>query len=122
MTARAFFAAACALAVVLASAGARGHALLVRREPRAGSTVPTAPAAMRLWFSERLEPAFSRLRVVGERGEHADRGDATLDHDNRVRISASRPPLSPGRYTVTWRAVSVDTHVTEGDFTSRVAP
>jgi methionine-rich copper-binding protein CopC len=31
-------------------------------------------------------------------------------------------PLTPGVYTVTWRAVSVDTHVTTGDFKFTVAP
>jgi methionine-rich copper-binding protein CopC len=30
-------------------------------------------------------------------------------------------PIKPGTYRVTWRVLSVDTHVTEGDFTFRVA-
>jgi methionine-rich copper-binding protein CopC len=29
-------------------------------------------------------------------------------------------PLGPGTYRVKWRVLSVDTHVTEGDFTFRV--
>ena len=29
-------------------------------------------------------------------------------------------PLRPGTYRVKWRVLSVDTHVTEGDFTFRV--
>jgi len=32
------------------------------------------------------------------------------------------PPLAPGRYRVKWHVLSVDTHVTEGDFTFTVAP
>ena len=28
----------------------------------------------------------------------------------------SLPDLKPGKYRVTWRAVSLDTHVTTGDF------
>ncbi len=30
--------------------------------------------------------------------------------------------LAPGRYTVKWRALSVDTHVTGGDFSFEVQP
>jgi hypothetical protein len=30
-------------------------------------------------------------------------------------------PLGPGTYRVKWRVLSVDTHVTEGDFTFRVS-
>jgi methionine-rich copper-binding protein CopC len=30
-------------------------------------------------------------------------------------------PIEPGTYRVKWRVLSVDTHVTEGDFTFRVA-
>jgi methionine-rich copper-binding protein CopC len=36
-------------------------------------------------------------------------------------LRVSLPPLEPGRYRVTWRVLSVDTHVTEGDFTFEVA-
>jgi copper resistance protein C len=30
--------------------------------------------------------------------------------------------LAPGSYKVIWRVLSVDTHVTEGDYKFRVAP
>jgi methionine-rich copper-binding protein CopC len=30
------------------------------------------------------------------------------------------PPLAPGTYTVIWRVLSVDSHITEGRFTFRV--
>src|SRR2546430_7216017 len=47
-------------ALLFGVAGARAHAVLDRAEPRVGSTVRTAPADVKLWFTERLEPAFSR--------------------------------------------------------------
>ena len=37
-------------------------------------------------------------------------------------LLVSLPQLAPGTYKVTWRVLSVDTHVTEGDFTFDVAP
>ena len=115
--------AACALLVLLAGAGGvRAHAFLDRAEPRVGSTVRAAPAQVRLWFTERLEPAYSRVRVESERGERVDLADAAVDADNGALLRVSLATLRPGGYKVVWRVVSVDTHVTEGDFTFRVAP
>jgi copper resistance protein C len=37
-------------------------------------------------------------------------------------LEVSVPALAPGRYRVVWRVLSLDTHVTEGDFTFDVAP
>ena len=51
-----------------------------------------------------------------------DRADAGVDAANPALLTASLAPLGPGRYRVRWRVVSVDTHVTEGDFAFTVAP
>ena len=109
-------------ALFAAAAGARAHAFLDRAEPRVGSTVRTAPTDVKLWFTERLEPAFSRVEVVNEAGQRVDRADGAVDPSNPALLRASLVPLSPGLYTVIWRVVSVDTHVTEGDFAFRLAP
>jgi copper resistance protein C len=113
---------ALALALVLAIAGgAAGHAFLDRAEPRVGGRVRTPPAQVTLWFTERLEPAYSRVQVVNEAGQRVDRNDGGVVGDGRqLRISLT--PVPPGTYRVAWRVLSVDTHVTEGDFTFRVAP
>jgi methionine-rich copper-binding protein CopC len=52
-----------------------------------------------------------------------DKGDGgvVVDGDGR-RLRVSLSALSSGTYRVVWRVLSVDTHVTEGDFTFRVAP
>lgn len=113
---------ACVLAVLLGAAGARGHAFLERAEPRVGSTVRTPPTQVKLWFTERLEPAFSRVQVVDEAGRRVDRADAAVDSENQALLRVSLSELAPGGYRVIWRVVSVDTHVTEGAFTFKVAP
>lgn len=110
------------LALLAGAAGARAHAFLDRAEPRVGSTVRVAPAQVRLWFTQRLEPVFSRVQVLSERGERVDRADAALDPDDGALLRVSLAPVPPGAYKVVWRVVSVDTHVTEGDFTFHVAP
>jgi len=112
-----------ALAVLLwGAAGAGAHAFLDRADPRVGSTVKTPPGQVRIWFTERLEPAFSSVRVVNEAGERIDRGNSQVDPSDLTLLRVSLPPLPPGAYKVIWRVLSVDSHVTEGDFTFRVAP
>ena len=114
--------AAVALTVLLLGAGvAWSHAFLERAEPRVGSTVKAAPSQVRVWFSEALEPAFSTIEVVNQAGERVDRGPARVDVASPAMLQVPLKPLAPGTYCVKWRVLSVDTHVTEGDFTFRVS-
>ena len=101
----------------IAAAPAAAHAFLDHALPAVGSTVHESPRSVRLWFTEPLEPAFSRVRVVDASGKAVDSGDSHLDASDPSILTASLPALGPGTYRVRWRVVSVDTHVTEGDFT-----
>jgi methionine-rich copper-binding protein CopC len=111
----------CLVVLLLAAGPAWGHAFLDRAEPRVGSTVRTAPDRVRVWFTQSLEPAFSRLEVVDEKGTRVDAGATEADAANPTLLQVPLKPLGPGRYRVKWRVLSIDTHVTEGDFTFRVA-
>ena len=82
----------------------------------------TPPAQVRLWFTERLEPAYSRVQVVNEAGQRVDSGDNQVDLADPALLTISLPPLQPGAYKVIWRVLSVDTHITEGDFSFRIRP
>jgi copper resistance protein C len=114
--------AAVVLTALLLEAGvAWGHAFLGRAEPRVGSTVKAAPSQVRVWFTEALEPAFSTLEVVNQSGDRVDRGPAQVDTASRTLLHVPLKPIGPGTYRVKWRVLSVDTHVTEGDFTFRVS-
>ena len=97
------------------------HAVLDKATPAARSTVRDPPARVTLRFSERLEPAFSKLQVLDARGRRVDNDDASVTGNDGSVISVSLRTLSPGVYTVKWRVLSVDSHVTEGDFTFNVA-
>ncbi|RYE78610.1 MAG: copper resistance protein CopC, partial [Oxalobacteraceae bacterium] len=57
-----------ALAGALTSS-AFAHAKLQSSDPRAGSTLDSVPNQIRLKFNEALEPAFSRIRLSGPRGQ-----------------------------------------------------
>jgi hypothetical protein len=108
------------LSLALGCTQAGAHAFLDRADPRVGSSVAVAPPEVSLWFSEALEPAFSTLQVMDRTGARVDRADAHLDRVDRQRITVTLLPLGPGDYKVVWRVVSVDAHVTQGDFAFHV--
>ncbi|HEX9466330.1 MAG TPA: copper homeostasis periplasmic binding protein CopC [Alphaproteobacteria bacterium] len=97
------------------TAAALAHAHLQKAEPPVGAAIKVAPTEVRLWFSQKLEPAFSKVQVLDEHEQSVAREDSKVDPADAAQMSVSLLPLKPGTYKVTWRAVSVDTHVTEGD-------
>ena len=122
---RAILFAALAMAGAFSAGGfspgaAPAHSLLVRSEPGRSATVTRAPERVRLWFSERIEPAYARLSVWSEAGTQVDAGDAAVDSNDPALLSVSTPPLGPGRYTARFRVLSVDGHVVESSFTFTV--
>jgi len=60
------------LLLLLASGEARAHALLDRAEPRVGNKVATAPREVTLWFTQKLESAFSTITVTNSAGQRVD--------------------------------------------------
>jgi copper resistance protein C len=108
------------ITAMLTATGAAGHAVLQRAEPRVESSLKRPPDEVRLYFSERLEPAYSSVRVLNDRGRQVDRRDSRVDRSNPALLRATLPPLPPGTYNVLWRVLSVDADVTEGGFTFRV--
>lgn len=101
-------------------ASAFAHAMLDHASPKVGSSSPTAPHEVILWFTENLEPAFSQIEVHNESGALVSSGKARLGAGNELRVGLKA--LSPGTYKVSWRVLSVDTHRTQGDFSFRVGP
>jgi methionine-rich copper-binding protein CopC len=113
----------CGSALALLAAGpASAHAFLDHADPAVGSTVHGAPAELRIWYTQNLEPAFSTVKVLDASGTQVDKGDKHIDANDKSLMVISLKPLPPGAYQVVWRVLSVDTHVTEGRFTFEVAP
>ena len=84
------------------------------------SKLKRAPDEVKLYFTERLEPAYSSLRVLDDRGVQVDRRDSRVDRANPSLLRATLPPLAPGVYKVHWRVLSIDADITEGTFTFRI--
>ncbi len=95
---------------------ALAHAYLVKASPNVGGTVKTAPKMLVLTFTEDLEVPFCRVTVTDAMGANDATGTAKAvpGHANELQV-----PLSikaPGKFTVIWHALSVDTHKTQGSF------
>jgi methionine-rich copper-binding protein CopC len=106
--------------LLVESARLEAHAFLQRAEPSVGSTVQTSPKEVRIRFTENIEPAFSSIQVFDASGKEVDKRDVHLDRSDHALLHVSLARLGAGTYKVVWRAVSVDTHVTNGNFTFRV--
>jgi methionine-rich copper-binding protein CopC len=107
---------------VALTATAKAHAFLDHASPAVGSKVRGLPAEVKVWFSEKLEAALSKLQVFNEAGQQVDNRNQRLDPGNAALLIVSVPPLTPGTYKVVWRVVSVDTHTTQGSFKFEVVP
>ena len=105
------------LLLLLATDEASAHALLDHAEPRVGNTVATAPREVTLWFTQKLEPAFSSITVTNSAGQRVDAGKTRVSGN---QMSVSLRSGGAGTYRVNWRVLSVDTHRTDGSFTFRV--
>jgi copper resistance protein C len=105
------------LLLCLATGEASAHAMLDHAEPRVGNKIAAPPHEVTLWFTQKLEPAFSSITVTNAAGERVDSG--------KTRVSGSQMSVSlraggSGTYHVTWKVLSVDTHTTNGNFTFEV--
>ena len=108
------------LITVAGRARLEAHAFLKDAIPGVGSRVQTSPNEVRIRFTENVEPAFSSIQVFNAFGKEVDKRDVHLDRTDHVLLHVSLPSLEAGIYKVVWRVVSVDTHVTSGNFTFRV--
>ena len=105
------------LLLVLATAEASAHAMLDHAEPRVGNKVATTPREVTLWFTQKLEPAFSTISVTDSAGKRVDTGKTRVSGS---QMSVSLRPGRSGTYHVTWHVLSVDTHTTDGNYTFEV--
>jgi copper resistance protein C len=103
--------------LALTAAAAHAHAFLDRASPLVGSSVASAPHEVTLSFTQQLEPAFSSVQVTDAKGARVDVGKAQIS-GSTMRVGLKS--LGPGTYKVHWRALSVDTHTTQGSFSFHV--
>jgi methionine-rich copper-binding protein CopC len=101
-------------ALLIGSSAAGAHAYLDRATPSVGSTVGSAPGQVVLYFTQNLERRFSKVEVRSASGGRVDQGNVSVA-GSVLRVGV-KGGLAPGRYSVHWHVLSVDTHTTEGYF------
>lgn len=100
-----------------AAAVALPHLKLTRAFPAADTTLTSSPDAVRLWFSEPADLVATRVTVAASNGVAVPVGKPARlpGRDMPITVQFSTP-LSPGRYTVTWKTMSKDGHVVSGRY------
>jgi copper transport protein len=114
-TLRRYAAALTAVASLAWPVTALAHTGLKRSSPAAGARLSQSPAAIRLWFHERVQVAISRVRLVTPTGSLVlpVRADST---DRTELVASLTAPLGPGSYTVEWQTGGRDGHAVRGRF------
>ena len=97
--------------VLLLTANADAHSLLLESSPAAGATLSEGPPQISLRFNNRIEKNLSTIRTPRRTG------DGAAD-----RLTATVPALAPGAWRVEWQVLSTDGHIVSGRFSFRVAP
>lgn len=100
-------------AMSLLATPALAHAFLDHADPGAGASLAQSPKQIALTFTEKLEPSFSGVSVSDATGRDVEAAAPTISGD---AITVSLKPLAAGSYRVSWHAVSLDSHRTEGSY------
>jgi len=109
-----------ATVLILFQAGqALAHAHLKSSDPAQNAVVTQAPSVVTLKFSENLELAMSKLEVkeissgdVVSSGKLSDGGQ----DKSTMQVSLSSLKNQKSKYQVSWKAISTDTHRSQGTF------
>lgn len=97
------------------------HSFLVDATPSAKEHVETSPKIVKLKFGGGVEPAYSKLSIIGADGKTlVEGGEGKPETPREMTLEA--PPLAPGRYVVKYRVLSKDGHIVEGNYEFTVDP
>lgn len=106
------------LAATAASAPAeRFHTRLLKSTPAKDTVLAAAPAALELWFSEKVDLAASRVQLVDAAAKVVTTAALTqAAAENAPVVARITGAMADGAYTVNWSAASGDGHAVKGSF------
>ena len=106
-----------ALTISLLATSADAHPKLNSASPAADVSSKVSPTEIKLNFSEDVIAKFSGVEIKDESGQAIPTGVPVTDPKDRKQLVVPlRAPLTAGHYTVTWHAVSEDTHRVKGEY------
>ena len=104
------------MAMCLHVAPVLAHSMLVKAEPPRRAVLAKTPIQVRLWFNEELEGEYASLIVLDAEKHPVTEIKPQLAPDDPKSIVLPLPALTPGKYSVKFRVLSVDGHVVESFF------
>jgi copper resistance protein C len=93
-----------------------GHAIMVKSQPVADSTISDAPKQVDVWFNDKVGSEYKALAVINSAGKRVDNKDIVQETFEQSHLYITVPDLPPDTYTVRYRVVSLDTHIVTGKF------
>lgn len=105
--------------LALAALPAFAHAHPKAMTPAANSTV-AAPSEISVFFSEPLEPKFSKLELKDAKGSVLSKQPSLLDPKDKTHLTLALPHLDAGVYHVHWVSAATDGHRMDGDYSFNV--
>lgn len=107
---------AMALVLCVHAAPALAHSMLVKAEPPRRAVLAKSPTQVQLWFNEEIEGDYASLVVLDAEKHPVTEVKPKLAPEDRKSIVLPLPDLTPGKYSVKFRVLSVDGHVVESYF------
>jgi methionine-rich copper-binding protein CopC len=105
------------LAISLLATSANAHPKLTSASPAADVSSKVSPTEIKLTFSEGVIAKFSGVEIKNESGKIIPTGVPVTDPKDQKQLVVPLPtPLTAGHYTITWHAVSEDTHRVKGEY------
>src|SRR5215210_7028096 len=102
---------------LLSARGVAAHANYERSDPPANTILEQSPAQVRIWYTETPELSFSEIQIYDASSRRIDRGSLSGVPNEPHAVAMEVSELSPGTYTVVWKALSaVDGHTARGAF------
>ncbi len=109
--------------VLFAPRIALAHLGLSRSTPSNGAHLAAAPREIRLTFTEAVEAAVARLRLIGPSGAEVPISALRQPGDSgRLLVADVRGQLEGGVYRIEWQVVGKDGHPVRGTIRYVVAP
>src|SRR5687768_8683052 len=109
--------------ILVAPAGALAHLGLRRSVPADGAHLAAAPRLLKLTFTEAVEAAVARIRLIGPSGAAVEISPLRQPADSaQVILADVRGRLEGGIYRLEWQVVGRDGHPVRGTITYVVAP
>jgi len=109
-----------ALLLLIISTVTVAHTKSVSSDPAPRSIINRSPQVISISFTQDFEPTYSTITVKNSDGKLVTEEKATVDTENKKHLILSLPPLPCGKYTVSYKVLSLDGHTISSRYTFRI--